>query len=258
MRLESQKKIHIRGACIGGPRPLICLPLVAAEGNDLLTEAAELVRLRPDLLEWRFDAYEEATVSGAVAAMLPQLRAIAGDLPLIFTCRCPEEGGQGNLSAETRLSQIEAALSSGLVDLVDVELCNTASFLDAVREAARAAGASLILSHHNFNATPAEEKIIETLTTAQRLGAQITKIAVMPKDEDDVLTLLSATLKARRTHLAIPMITIAMARLGLTSRVAGGCFGSDVTFASGREASAPGQIHIERLRQAMAPLYTES
>jgi 3-dehydroquinate dehydratase-1 len=41
---------------------------------------------------------------------------------------------------------------------------------------------------------------------------------------------------------------------GLT-RVAGGLFGSDLTFAIGKEASAPGQIPIGELRQAMTVLY---
>lgn len=258
MRLESRKKIDIRGAVIGAARPLICLPMVAGDSQDLLAEAAGLVRLGPDLLEWRFDAYAGAADPESTTDLLPRLRAVIGNLPLIFTCRCPEEGGQGELSAEIRLAQVQAALASDLVDLVDVEMCNEAVFIDAVREAARAAGVQLILSHHDFNATPAEGKIIATLTKAQRLGAQIAKLAVMPRDEADVLTLLTATLKARQAHLEIPMITIAMAHLGLVSRVAGGCFGSDVTFASGAAASAPGQIPIAALRQAMAPLYLET
>jgi len=39
------------------------------------------------------------------------------------------------------------------------------------------------------------------------------------------------------------------------TRVAGGLFGSDLTFAIGQEASAPGQIPIADLRQAMSVLY---
>lgn len=255
MRLESRKKIEIRGAVIGGARPLICLPMVAGDSQGLLAEAEELVRLGPDLLEWRFDAHADAAVPDAAVNLLPRLRTVIGDLPLIFTCRCPEEGGQGGLSAEIRLAQVQAALASGLVDLVDVEMCNEAAFIHAVRGDARAAGVPLILSHHDFNATPTADEIVDTLARAQRLGAQIAKLAVMPRDEADVLTLMTATLEARQAHLDIPMITIAMAHLGLVSRVAGGCFGSDVTFASGAAASAPGQIPIAALRQAMAPLY---
>ncbi len=45
---------------------------------------------------------------------------------------------------------------------------------------------------------------------------------------------------------------------GRLSRLAGGLFGSDITFASGRTPSAPGQIPIEHLRHAMAALYCQS
>jgi 3-dehydroquinate dehydratase-1 len=42
---------------------------------------------------------------------------------------------------------------------------------------------------------------------------------------------------------------------GAVSRLAGGLFGSDITFAIGLQASAPGQIPIKELRLAMDVLY---
>jgi 3-dehydroquinate dehydratase-1 len=39
-----------------------------------------------------------------------------------------------------------------------------------------------------------------------------------------------------------------MGSMGIISRIAGGFFGSDVTFAAGKVSSAPGQIRIEELR----------
>ena len=252
MRLESPIQVDIRGVRIGGPRPLVCLPLMAAGREALLDQAAELVRLGPDLLEWRNDAFPTAAGGGAAADPLPELRRIIGDLPLIFTCRCPAEGGQGDLSAGERLDRIQSALASGLVDLVDAELCNSPAHLEAVRAAAAKAGARLILSHHNFATTPGQAEIVATLERAQEAGAHIAKVAVMPRTQEDLLTLVQATLAARRGAVEIPMDTIAMAHLGLISRVAGGLFGSDITFASGTAASAPGQIPIAELRRAMA------
>ena len=83
------------------------------------------------------------------------------------------------------------------------------------------------------------------------MGADIAKVAVMPKNYKDVLVLLNATLKARTEHLEIPIITMSMGPEGGVTRLAGGLFGSDLTFAIGKEASAPGQIPIGELRQAM-------
>jgi 3-dehydroquinate dehydratase I len=51
-------------------------------------------------------------------------------------------------------------------------------------------------------------------------------------------------------------VTMAMGALGGISRIAGGLFGSDITFAMGEDASAPGQIPIDRLRQAMEVVYS--
>jgi len=48
---------------------------------------------------------------------------------------------------------------------------------------------------------------------------------------------------------------MSMGPQGRLTRLAGGLFGSDVTFASGSTSSAPGQIPIEMLRQAMTALY---
>ena len=90
---------------------------------------------------------------------------------------------------------------------------------------------------------------------SQDLGADIAKIAVMPKDYADVLTLLGATLKARTGAVKVPIVTMSMGPEGEVTRVAGGLFGSDLTFAVGKEASAPGQIPITDLRQAMSVLY---
>ena len=77
----------------------------------------------------------------------------------------------------------------------------------------------------------------------------------MPKGYRDVLTLLSATLKARE-NLDVPLVTMAMGAEGGVTRLAGGLFGADITFAIGKTSSAPGQIPIGGLRQAMAVLYS--
>ena len=51
------------------------------------------------------------------------------------------------------------------------------------------------------------------------------------------------------------MITIAMGDGGRVTRLAGGLFGSDITFAAGEASSAPGQIPVAELRRAMALFY---
>ena len=255
MRIQSEIKVAVRKKIIGGPAPLICIPLVADKKNALLDQAATLQPLQPDLVEWRIDNYNGVEDTADCLATLDALRAAIGGTPLIFTCRIEAEGGMQPISQQTRRALIEAAIRSGGVDIVDVELINDGSFIADIRRAAVRHGVKLILSYHDFRKTPDEAFIFDKLKQAQTLGADIAKVAVMPKGYPDVLTLLKATLKARTEAVKIPLATMSMAREGVVTRMAGGLFGSDITFALGPASTAPGQIPIGDLRQAMALLY---
>ena len=83
------------------------------------------------------------------------------------------------------------------------------------------------------------------------MGADIAKVAVMPENNRDVLALMSATDRARTTLVRVPIITMSMGPLGAVTRLAGGQFGSDITFAAGAVSSAPGQLAIADVRMVM-------
>jgi len=255
MRQQSRKQITVRGKVVGGTRPLICLPLVAREMAALCHEASELAALQPDMLEWRVDAFSGAEDVALCLSVLHELRAIIGEIPLIFTCRLDREGGLQHLRQESRLTLLLRAMESGYVDLVDIELCNEREFIEKIGARAKALGVKLIFSYHNFHETPGKEFLAAKLAEAEKTGADIAKIAVMPKDYHDVLTLLSATNTARNGQVGIPIITISMGEAGRISRLAGGLFGSDITFGAGRESSAPGQMAFHELKTGMALLY---
>ena len=256
MRQQSKLQVTVRGAVVGGPKPLICLPLVGDTRAKVIGEAEQLAVLKPDLLEWRIDAYDEVENTEDCLSVLNKIREIIGDIPLIFTCRIDLEGGFKKISREDRLELVNAVMESGNIDLVDVELCNDQEFVKIVRERAKLSGVKVILSYHNFTETPSESFIYSKLTEAQTAGADISKVAVMPKDYGDVLTLLNATNKARNETVQGPMVTMSMGPEGAVSRLAGGLFGSDITFAIGKQASAPGQIPIEELKRGMALFYS--
>ena len=64
---------------------------------------------------------------------------------------------------------------------------------------------------------------------------------------EDVLDLLQTTaqISAQTMH---PIITMSMGKLGVISRISGATFGSAVTFATVGQASAPGQIPLDKMR----------
>ncbi|MDL2274800.1 type I 3-dehydroquinate dehydratase [Desulfosarcina sp. OttesenSCG-928-G10] len=255
MRVESDLPVRVRNTVIGGTMPLICIPLIAADTASLLEQAEEMVVLKPDLMEWRIDGYHGLDDERACRNALSALRSCMGSLPLILTCRMPDEGGMQSLSRETRLSVLRALIQTGEVDLTDIEMANDEAFIGEIKAVSALHGVRLIYSAHDFSRTPDAAAIVRLLEKAQALGADIAKVAVAPTCFADSLTLMQATLSARTGPLKIPMITMAMGQMGRVTRIAGGLFGSDITFAAGQIPSAPGQIPITELRQAMAILY---
>ena len=234
--------------------PLVCAPLVGRSREALLAEAALVAAKGPDLLEWRVDFFEHLADAREVARLSGDIRRAAGGLPLLFTRRSAREGGERIALSEAQVVEVyRAVCEAGQVDLVDFEMGNDTSDVVAVRDMSRARGIGLVLSFHDFQGTPAPRVLAQKFAQAQQMGADVAKVAVMPRSEEDVLALLSATLQASRA-LDIPVVSMAMGGLGAVSRVCGAAFGSALTFAVGQSASAPGQMPIEDLSAALAVL----
>jgi 3-dehydroquinate dehydratase-1 len=199
------------------------------------------------------DFFEGLARTDEVVALASEIRRAAG-APLLFTRRSEREGGQKITLSEPQVVELyRAVCAAGAADIVDMEMEAERAHVDAVREAARAQGIALLLSFHDFNATPPAEQLLARYRQAQALGGNVGKLAVMPRSSADVLALLQATLQAS-SELSIPVAGMSMGALGAVSRLAGGEFGSALTFAVGQAASAPGQLPIEELRRALALL----
>ena len=139
------------------------------------------------------------------------------------------------------------------MDIVDIELSFGKRNIDYIKSLTVKHNVALIISYHNFKETPSEEDIVEIIKEEIKKGADIAKVAVMPNNQEDVLKLMNATLIAKKT-IDNPIITMSMGSLGAISRVAGWIFGSDLTFAAGEKASAPGQLPIRDLKILMEVL----
>ena len=144
---------------------------------------------------------------------------------------------------------------SKLVDIVDVELFTGDEFVKEMIEVAHENGVKVIMSNHDFFKTPSKEEIVSRLCKMQELGADIVKIALMPEKEEDVLTVLSATLDMKKNHAKVPVVTMSMGGKGVISRVAGEIFGSDMTFGAVNKVSAPGQLEVGKLVEILKTLH---
>lgn len=247
--------IDLKGRSNGNPRfPAICAPLVGRTRERLLAETAVVAAKGPDILEWRVDFFEGIADTAQVVSLAAGIKQASGNLPLLFTRRSMREGGERiALSEEQVLAMYRAVCEAGDVDIVDFEMSNAAADVREVREMSKARGIQLILSFHDFAATPSLEFLHERFIQAAQLGADIAKVAVMPQRMEDVLTLLSATLRASG-ELAIPVVSMSMGRLGALTRTAGWSFGSAMTFAVGEGSSAPGQMAIADVEAGVALL----
>ena len=142
----------------------------------------------------------------------------------------------------------------GECDACDIELAKGKPLVQSLLEAAKSHGVKTIVSSHSFDKTPTVDKMISILCEMQSCGADIAKLAVMPKSIQDVLNLMLASAKAFE-NLNIPLITMSMGKLGSFSRVAGLLTGSCATFGSYGQESAPGQYDCRDLKKIMEMLY---
>ena len=246
-----EKKVIVKGVQIGEGLPKVCVPLTGESVERLEEEAQHLLVLKPDLVEWRADFFKNVFNLEKAMEALKKIREVMGETPLIFTFRTKAEGGQREIEAPYYVQLNSTMIKSGMVDLLDVELFRGEKEVQQLLETARVHDVYLILSNHDFEKTPPLEEIISRLHTAQKLGGDILKIAVMPRTKKDVLTLMEATLAAKERFADRPLVTMSMGESGMVSRIAGGVFGSALTFGSAGSSSAPGQIPAAELRKTL-------
>lgn len=239
--------IDVRGLKIGSGTPKICVPIVGKTSSEIMDAARALSEVKHDLVEWRVDWFENSTSSIDLLSVLTGLRNILEDTPLLFTFRTSAEGGETEIDKETYFKVNLNAIETGLIDLIDVELFMGEDLATQIIDAAHSRNIKVVISNHDFERTPAKKEIITRLQRMQNLGADICKIAVMPLDKNDVLTLLNATEEMNDTYASVPIVTMSMGKLGVLSRICGEFFGSAITFGTSGNESAPGQIPANEL-----------
>ena len=247
--------VKVRNIEIGAGIPKICVPIVGVTREEILAAAETIKSTKADVVEWRVDWYEDIFDFAKTEETMKALREVLGETPILFTFRTSKEGGEKSIETETYVELNQNAAKTGLVDLVDVEAFTGDDAVKAVVETAHANGVKVIASNHDFHKTPAKDEIVSRLRKMQELGADIPKIAVMPQNKKDVLTLLSATEEMASEYADRPINTMSMSGTGVISRLCGEVFGSALTFGAVGKVSAPGQMGIEDLTTVLGLLH---
>ena len=221
----------------------LCVAIQAASPAEMF-ERAEIALKDAKFLEFRLDSLPKP------AAALPRLKAFFAehrDVTAIATCRRKEFGGHFAQSLTAEMDLLLAAAQAGcqIVDL-EVESAEEAkpAHLDKFRLGLGAAGATLLISFHDFSRTRGLEQAADRIAAFQPDFVKVVSTAHSLADNLAVLRLIEDRSRSAR------VVGIAMGEEGLVSRVLGPRAGAEFTFASiddGAE-TAPGQVTAHTLR----------
>ena len=193
-----------------------------------------------DLLELRVDHF--------AAAPAPLLKAAAAlSLPSIITVRHPAEGGKHALSLARRRALYAQFLPHAAA--IDVELRSIRALASVVQDA-RAHGVRIIVSFHDFRATPSLARLREITRRAIAAGADVVKIAARA----DTCAELQRLLGLFTTKSPRPLSVMAMGRFGKVSRLLFAQAGSVLNYAYLGTANASGQWSALEFRRRLAEL----
>ena len=216
-------------------RPRICVVIIAPDSERAAKAIQKVLPHEPDLIEIRLDYMENVGEMTGIRE--------ATDLPLIATNRIREQGRLWEGSETDRVQALISACEAGF-EYIDVEL--TTGSIERIGDEVKALGAKLVVSHHDFDATPGIGELDGIMRRELDAGADICKIVGTARDQGDGLTYLRFILENPEVNL----VSFGMGEAGVMSRIFSPLFGSAYTYASAvaGEESAPGQLVISELK----------
>ncbi|EMW7816947.1 TPA: type I 3-dehydroquinate dehydratase [Acinetobacter baumannii] len=227
------------------------VPITAKNKEQALAQAQVIANTADaDLAEFRIDLLSFASDTKQVIALGHELKKILGNKPMIATIRTKNEGGQLEISDADYGKTYQAYLKNPFMDWLDVEMFRDQKVVSEIVQKAHQKKVLVVMSNHDFQKTPSQDEIEKRLLKQDQMGADILKIAVMPKSKQDVFTLMNATLKVSQ-QTTKPLLTMSMGQLGTISRVATANMSGSYSFGMIGQASAPGQIDVTKLKQIL-------
>jgi len=223
---------------------LICVSVAEKTVDDCLEVLRGL-----DFAEVRIDAMDAAIEDMERIFSKPQT-LIATFRPMINGMNPPK-----SLDNDMRKTFLIAAIEAG-AQYVDLEIESNDTLRREIIKKAKLENCKVIISFHDFYATPEEKRLHEITALCFSKGADIAKIACKVNDRKDNLALLKLL---DNTDYQGKTIVIGMGNKGRITRIAAPFLGSPFTFASpskGKE-TAEGQIDKDSLEKIMRLLKNE-
>lgn len=245
------KQLKIKDLMLGNQQPQrIIVPIVADQLDEVLVQAETIMTSPADLVEWRIDYFAQDFNIDQLIATGKKLKQILGSKPLIITNRTSDEGGMLDFDEAQYIDAYEQFIEANIADVIDVEYSKSDQVITHLKHLTDNSDTKLLLSHHDCAKTESKEVLIFLFAQMAKQNPDIIKVARAPKDREDVMALMNATLAADH-QIDQPIIAMSMGKLGQISRIAGQTFGSVATFASLTHTSAPGQLPAGELRRIL-------
>lgn len=249
------KTLACRNIILSNRETKICIPITGRTKEEIIHQAELVKTLQPDIVEWRADYYqinENRKDTDEIAYALHELHKVLENIPIIFTFRTAKEGGERQIDFESYknyCSFVASVSKQNNVAFIDLEAYGNKDekriyeLIDDIHQW----DVKIIGSNHHFDKTPLKGEMVNILCSMDEMGVDACKLAVMPAEKRDVTSLINAS-KTADKKIAKPIITMSMGELGAVTRVCTRITGSAITFASGVNASAPGQISADAVK----------
>ncbi|MFC4652086.1 type I 3-dehydroquinate dehydratase [Lactococcus nasutitermitis] len=216
----------------------IVVPIMPTNQADI-AEISVVDYKDADIIEWRADFLPKEEILAAATQIFEKFK----DFKILFTIRTAREGGNIELSVK-EYSQLLQEILEFKPDFIDIEYFSYKPALAQLEDYRD----KIVLSYHNFQEMPTD--LTRRLIQMWQEKTAFVKAAVMPQRECDVLDLLQIT-RDLTLEYGDNFITMAMGDLGKVTRLSGYLTGSRWTFASLKEASAPGQIALSDVKHIL-------
>jgi 3-dehydroquinate dehydratase/shikimate dehydrogenase len=222
--------------------PRLCVALGLPTVAELGQVAEREYKDGTTFFEFRLDHLGDPT-SGV--ELIKKFRRVHPDVQILATCRHRHAHGRFSGAAEKQIAILKGSAEAG-ASLLDLEIEtaeNAQRAIPALRQLA-----SLIVSYHNFQNTPALDGVMRRL---RKVPADIYKIATTARKPTDNLRLIQFV--GRNEDVAL--VTLTMSEVGTVSRILMPSLGSVFTYASPSDCSgtAAGQLPARTLRSLYRP-----
>ena len=213
----------------------ICVPIQATTQKEAKKAMKEIAG-KADMAELWLDYIKDLDIADLLKNK---------PLPVLCVCKMPAEKGKFRGTRAQAVDLLVKAAEFG-AEYIDISHSSYSNQKSQIRNHK----STLILSYHNFTKTPPLTTLIKKAEAMRHAGADIIKIAVMPKSLKDTVSIimLAKHLESKK----IPHILIAMGKMGALSRILTPTLGGTIMFAplSTSKTSAPGQLTVKELKEA--------